>query len=305
MLVIGNINENARDPHIVYYNGKYYMTYSYEDKLFIKYASSLELLKDAKGEVVYTPDKNDEYKVNIWAPELHIINDVCYIYVTIGSCVNSVMEHMFVLCNNSNDPLKEYKNVAYLNNGDDGWAIDGSLIKINNELYYAYSSMGKAYDLTFQNLYIVKMKSPTEIEGPRHLLSRATYPWELYGANGMGRPFVNEGPFAVYHNGLVKVVYSASGCWTNNYCLAVLTYKGSGDPLDRKNWIKEDEPIFSKKDGYLGPGHACFIQNDPSGTEYIVFHAYDDDCIYGQKYVSGYVLPIKWVDNNIKVVLDK
>ena len=299
MIILNFDNENARDPDVVYHEGKYYCLYSYKDALWIKSSDKIEGLLNAEAKKVYAPDPNSDYRVRIWAPELHFLNNEWHIYVTIGD-VNSKVQHMFVLRNHSTNPMDEYEQVAYLNNGDDKWAIDGTVIKKDNELYYVYSSFGKYEDGAYQALYIVKMKDPYHIELPRKLLSKSEYDWERRGCEGDKRPYVNEGPFAVYHNNKIHIVYSASGCWTDYYCLGLLTFKG-GDMLDANNWEKHPLPILDNSHGYVGPGHASFIQNAPDNKEYCFFHSYEIDCSRGEWFVLGHAATVKWENDIPKI----
>jgi GH43 family beta-xylosidase len=96
-------------------------------------------------------------------------------------------------------------------------------------------------------------------------ISRPEYSWEKEGY-----PHVNEGPQALVRNGRIFVIYSASGSWTNDYCLGQLTHLG-GNLLDSAAWRKELEPVFAKTDTIFGPGHASFVQIN--GQDYIIYHA--------------------------------
>ena len=302
MVILNYRKESARDPDVIFNNGLFYCLYSYENALWIKYASSLDDLLDAAPRVVFKPNKKEEYSTRIWAPELHVIDGVCYIYVTIGA-KSSLLEHMFVLTNDSDDPLKPYYIKSYIDNGDGGWAIDASIVKYNGSLYYVYSSFGKYDEEVYQALYIAKMKNPYTLESRSYLLSKSEFEWEKFGCDGGSRPYVNEGPFAIYHNEKIHIVYSASGCWTNHYCLGLLTFKG-GDILNKDNWIKCSKPILDNRSGFIAPGHASFIQNHPSKKEYIFFHAYEVDCSRGEKYTLGHAYEISWENDKPIVNID-
>lgn len=100
----------------------------------------------------------------------------------------------------------------------------------------------------------------------RVLISAPEHAWEKLG----GPPFVNEGPSAIKRNGRLHVVYSASGSWTDDYQMGLLTFMG-GDILDKKNWRKKPSPVFAKTAEVFGPGHASFIRFKE--MDWIVYHS--------------------------------
>jgi GH43 family beta-xylosidase len=84
-----------------------------------------------------------------------------------------------------------------------------------------------------QDLYIARMSNPWTLETSRQLLSSSDYDWEKKG----GTQWVNEGPEVLKNaNGSVFVIYSASGCWTDDYTLGMLSLKKDSDPLIQSNW---------------------------------------------------------------------
>jgi hypothetical protein len=66
---------NGSDPHIVYDNGYYYLMTTTWTNLQITRARTLEGLKTGQNKVVWT-DSNSARCCNVWAPELHKINNV-------------------------------------------------------------------------------------------------------------------------------------------------------------------------------------------------------------------------------------
>ena len=61
MIIIKNVNENPRDPDVIFHNNLFYATYSYKRSIWIKFASKVEELIDAKGQIVFTFDPNTKY----------------------------------------------------------------------------------------------------------------------------------------------------------------------------------------------------------------------------------------------------
>ncbi len=68
------------------------------------------------------------------------------------------------------------------------------------------------------------------IEGKRVRISSAVYDWEKHG--DLNDPYnpphvnVNEGPQILKNKKKLFLIYSASGCWTENYSLGMLTFTG-------------------------------------------------------------------------------
>jgi GH43 family beta-xylosidase len=289
---------NPRDPYVIFHKGKYYTLISREDALWMKETDSIEEILNAPEHLVYKPE--GEYSKSIWAPEIHIVDGTPYIYVTMAPAYG-LTQHMFVLTTKSKKVLDTYEKISYLRHTDDAWAIDGTLLKIDSKLYYVYSAFGGYDNAVYQALYIVEMENPYTFKGDIHLLSKSDYDWEKGGCDGSKRPFVNEGPFALYHNNKSYIIYSASGCWTDYYCLGLLTYKG-GDPLNKDNWEKLPRPILNNDSGFVGPGHASFIQDEEGG--YCFFHAYEKDSSRGEAFVHSHAYRFRWV-NDIPEILIK
>ena len=294
MKLLDKKDSNPRDPYVFIYQNKYYCLFSQNNCLWMKVADSLSDILNAEKHIVFIPE--DEFCNCLWAPELHFFGGVPFIYYT-SSTKYGDPQRMFVLTSVSNDILGPYKKISYLKHENDAWAIDGTILKLNERIYYIYSAFGEYDHEVYQALYIREMDGPYRFKDEKpHLLTKSQYDWEKNGCDGKKRPYVTEGPFALYHNNKTFVVYSASGCWTDYYCLGLLEYIG-GDPLDSNSWKKHDKPILDNSSGFVAPGHASFIQNDPKGIEYCAFHAYNTDCSNGEMDVSAYIFPFEWVND--------
>ena len=261
----------SRDPAISKHNGKYYWLYAHESCLYIIKADKLEDFETAQAKLVWTPDK-EEYAHEVWAPELHVIDGICYIYVACDDGDN-YHHRMYVLSNGCSDPLAEYKMIGKISDPTDKWAIDGNILRHKTGMYIVWSGWEGDENIE-QNIYIAKLKSPTEIEGERVLISRPDRDWEKLGGNGLvgGLPFINEGPFAFTVDGRTFVAYSGAGSWCRDYCVALLELVGD-DPMDPVSWKKQDAPIISKNEEFMGMGHCSIIEEE----QLIFFHAWKSD----------------------------
>jgi len=130
-----------------------------------------------------------------------------------------------------------------------------------------------------QDIYISKMKDPWTLEGKRVRISSPVYDWERHGelhdANNPSHVYVNEGPEFLQHSDKVFMIYSASGCWTENYCLGMLTAKANSDLLDSTSWTKHPSPVFtaSVENGVYAPGHNSFFKSPDGKEDWILYHA--------------------------------
>lgn len=262
-------SSKSRDPYLLFFHGLYYYCFSRDNKIYLSYAKNLDELEKAKECIVYP---NEEGYQNLWAPELHIIDNRCYIYVACDDGTNE-NHRMYVLYNDSNNPLKEYKNYGIISDASNKWAIDGTILHHNNELYFIWSGCENNIHYK-QELFIAKMNDPFHICSKKVLISSPEYDWEKQGGDGINLPYVNEGPAILRRNEKIYVIYSASGCWCKDYCLGCLELT-SNDPLSQSAWKKYKFPVFSNKNSVIGPGHCSFAydQNDII----MAFHCFLDE----------------------------
>ncbi|MBO4411226.1 MAG: family 43 glycosylhydrolase, partial [Lachnospiraceae bacterium] len=129
------------------------------------------------------------------------------------------------------------------------------------ELYFIWSGWSGAGDEN-QRLYIAHMSGPCTIDSNRVQISAPTYAWEWP---------LEEGPFALVHDGRVFVLLSGNRCWTDEYCIGYLELTGE-DPLRAKSWEKHPSPILRKSDTAYGPGH-CSVTEASDGSPWIIYHA--------------------------------
>lgn len=291
------IKENSsksRDPYVLYFNNLYYYCFSRDDKIYLSVSKELDSIEEKEEIIVYN---NEEGLKNLWAPELHVIDDKCYIYVACDDG-NNKNHRMYVLYNNSNDPLKKYKNKGIISDVSNKWAIDGTILNYKDELYFIWSGCDKNIHYK-QEIFIAKMANPFKIASEKVLLSTPEYDWEKQGGDGVKLAFVNEGPAVLEINEKVYLVYSASGCWCKDYCLGVLELIGN-DPLSKSSWKKQDKPIFSSTENIIGPGHPSFTTNENKEI-YMIFHSFNDKDNLNLENVNARYLKLNF-NNNCKLI---
>ena len=255
------------DPWVITAGNKFWYCGSQNGGIFVSSSDSLHSILKKKKNSIFTPPAKCEYSHEIWAPELHFLQGRWYVYFAADSSDNQY-HRMYVLEGGSDavNPL----NGNYIFKGKlaavtDYWAIDGSAFEYKNQLYFVWSGWPGKTNVT-QCLYMAKMKNPYTLDGERVEISCPTESWET-----IGNPTINEGPEVLIRNNTVHIIYSASGSWTDDYCLGRLTCK-NGDIMNKNSWVKAG-PVFSKTEDVFGPGHASFVNIPDKNSWWIVYHA--------------------------------
>lgn len=264
------------DPWLTYYEGNYYLAATtWASEWTMRMSPTLAGLKTAEPVRIYF-ETDPSRCCNMWAPEFRLLEGPngprWYFYYTAGTAGTYDNQRIHVLESAGTDPMGPYTYKGRIfDPQNDTWAIDGSVLILDDSLYFVFS----AFERGLQSLFVAPMSDPWTISGERALISLPEYNWETMGG------FVNEGPVALHHDGDTFLIYSASSCNTPDYKLGMLTYTG-GDPLSMDSWVKTPEPVFERADenGVFAPGHNGFFQS-PDGTEdWIVYHA-NDSVDYG------------------------
>ena len=205
------------------------------------------------GRIVFSPPRGTAYSRDLWAPELHHLDGRFYLYVAADDGHNATTA---CTCSRATATTLSSRSVFKGRIGDatDRWAIDGTVLAMpDGRRYFVWSGWEGREDVV-QSLYIAPMSNPWTICGERVRISTPDHAWER-----VGWPLVNEGPTVLHgRDGRVFVAYSASGSWTDDYCLGLLTLVGR-DPLLPSSWLKMPRPVFASSGQVFGPGHACFV----------------------------------------------
>jgi len=290
----------APDPWIVRRDGYYYFTFTAGDRIEIWRARTLKELRLAGPSTVWEPPIGLNRR-ELWAPELHFLDDRCYLYYTATSG-GDANRRIYALESAGQDPLGPYFDRQKLDLPDDRYAIDGTVWEKDGERFFLWSGRPNDHrpedreNGNPQNLYLARMDSPLRVSGSRTLISTPEYRWEreppwddpLPGQRPPGKKqdpnnpywWVNEGPEILHGNGNTFVLYSASHSKTDEYCLGMLRYLG-GNPLEASSWRKHPVPVFQKYTepgtgrGVYGPGHCAFFRSPGETEDWIAYHAND------------------------------
>jgi GH43 family beta-xylosidase len=200
----------------------------------------------------------------LWSPTIWQMGGKWWIYFTARALGK---EHaIYVLESETSDPLSSYIFHGEFDLGRP--AIDPSLLTINGVNYLMYVTVDRGQNA----INMVRLASPMDPVGEKSLIAEPTYSWEKGAGSTKNYP-VSEGPTALYHKGHTFIVYSGSDTASPRYCLGLLTFK-SGDPLDKRNWVKTDHPVFeaSPANGIYGPGRGTFAHS-ADGSDWLLFAA--------------------------------
>lgn len=261
------LRQSGADPWVYKHDdGFYYYTQTTGGNVTLWRSRTLTGLGHAQRKVIWTKPASGAASRAIWAPELHFLRGKWYVYVAADDESN-VRHRMYVLENPDADPFSDnWTFKGKISDASDRWAIDGTVLEVQGELYFIWSGWPGTTNGK-QNLYIAHMSDPLTIDSPRVLLSTPTYAWETNT-----NPMINEGPQVIVKNGVISLVYSASGSWTNSYCLGLITASVGSDLLDPDSWTKRSTPLFQSANGLYGPGHHSFTRSPDESEDWIVYH---------------------------------
>jgi len=269
------ILQSGADPQVFAKDGWYYcMTTT--GNLTLRRTRKMAELEHAETKVIWTPPETGMWSNSIWAPEIHFLQGKWYVYFAADDGDNANLR-MYVVENATGDPFQgKWVLKGQLKPATDRWAIDGSVFEDNGNLYFIWSGMAGKEENVAQNIYIAQMENPWTIKGDRVLISTPEFDWESKGAS-TSEPKVNEGPIMLKGIDKLFITYSASGCWTDDYCLGMLTANAGADLLNPESWTKSKEPVLQKcvENMVFAPGHNGFFKSSDGKEDWIIFHAND------------------------------
>lgn len=257
------IDQDGADPWIIQKDGIYYYTKTTGDTITLYCSENLSDIAAGEKKDLFSENESIE---SFWAPELHYLDHRWYIYFA-ASTYKSDIHTMYVLFNENEDPFKGEWTCTEMKGMDDKFAIDGTVLTVKNDRYFIWSGW-EGYENVQQNLYIAKMLSPTETEKGKIQISQPEFEWEKQGT-----PFVNEGPQVIVKGDTVNLLYSASGSWTDDYCLGLLNANVQDDLSDPSVWSKRETPVFQTANNVFGPGHNSFVESPDGKDTYMIYHS--------------------------------
>ncbi len=274
------ITERA-DPYIVDgENGYYYFTASYPaygnvnkgyDRIVLRCSYNVAGLASAEEKTIWSAHSSGIMAKHIWAPEMHKINGVWYIFFAAGSSSDIWAIRPYVLkCEGDNPYLDKWTECGQMqaSSGDTSsftsFSLDMTYFENNGKHYVIWAEIKGDSSLFMAE---IDPSEPWKLISKPILLTKPEYDWELVNHR------VNEGASVLKTNDKVYVYFSASGTGSE-YCVGRMEADINSDLMDIKNWTKLDKPVLSSSDlnGESGPGHNCFVV-DENGDTLIVYHS--------------------------------
>lgn len=218
---------------------------------------------------VYTPNgERDGIWGDIWAPEMHRApNGRWYIYTSGRIKPERSKKCLFIMEGPADDPFAG-EWVFKCKPSPDIYSIDPTVYTAPDGVQYLCSS--RSIPGSGQVLEICDLINPYTYGENRVTIARAELDWELIPPY-VGRSAIVEGAFFLERNGRLFIIYSANGCWSDNYCLGVLEHTG-GSLCDAASWRKHEKPLLVHGNGVYGPGHASFFLSPDQSEVWCAYH---------------------------------
>ncbi len=273
--------EQRADPFITKGSDSvYYFTASYPafgdelhgyDRIILRKSGTVKGLHDAEEKTVWTAHESGIMSRHIWAPELHYIGGVWYIYFAAATSEDKWDLKPYVLRCTGSDPLS------------DKWEELGAVQPLaDDSLSFRCFSLDMTYFSHKGRHFLIW----AQIEGASSLFMAETTedcPWRLiskpilltkpeYAWEKVVYP-VNEGASVLKTNEKIYVFFSASGTGAE-YCMGRLEADADSELTKPENWTKLPCPVLSTADtdGEAGPGHNSFV-TDENGDLLLVYHS--------------------------------
>ncbi|MGQ8364502.1 glycoside hydrolase family 43 protein [Glaciecola sp. 1036] len=236
----------------------------------LRQACRLNDLKFATPKVIWSKKQSGPMSANIWAPELHYIDDAWYIYFAAGDVAKPFSIRMYVLKNEAENPMQgSWQEMGQIKTHVDSFALDATTFEHKGVRYLVWAQQDAEASYN-SALWIAEMQSPTEIKLPVTLLTEPTLDWEIQGYK------VNEGAAVIHRHGKVLITYSASAT-DHRYAMGLLWADEDDDLLNPNSWHKSEMPIFDTNESVarFGPGHNSFVKAEDGVTDLLIYHARD------------------------------
>ena len=199
------------------------------DRIELRRARTLGELTTAAPKVIWRKHPHGPMGAHIWAPEIHFLNGKWYVYFAAGDAEAIWNIRMYVLENNSPNPLEgTWTEKGQIKMNWESFTLDATTFENRGTHYLVWAQSGQDPKITGTGIYIAKMDTPWSISTPAVLLSKPDLPWEQV------RYWVNEGPTVLQRNGRLFLTYSAfvlACLWpATARLLATLSKQASSEP---------------------------------------------------------------------------
>lgn len=272
------------DPSITKYKNNFYLCYSQsEAKVDIRVADTIKKLKKAKPVTIWKDKEKGKHK-NMWAPEMHIIKGIPYIFTTLSDGEWTSVKAHVLRCNGDPADPKAWEDPRLVVRPDgselepEGISLDMTYFEDNGKSYVMWSDR-KVIDpnpddavCDSANIMIatVDPDNPWQLTGEPVCILKPMYGWDRCETE------VEEGPYMFRKgNDIFVTVSGSSTALADLYCVGLLKTETGKDLLNKDNWTFLNYPVLTKESvpGEFGPGHNSVFQEDYNGDHLLIYHA--------------------------------
>ena len=176
--------EQRADPWIYRHtDGYYYFTATVPDydKLILRRATTIQELDAAPETVIWEKHPSGIMGAHIWAPELHHINGKWTIYFAAGGAEDVWAIRMYVLENESANPLEgTWVERGQIKTDWESFSLDATTFEHNDTRYLVWAQHDPKIGGN-TNLYIASMSNPWTLSSEQVMITRPEYEWEKIG----------------------------------------------------------------------------------------------------------------------------
>lgn len=272
--------EKRADPYIVDgEDGYYYFTASYPafenadngyDRIILRRSNTVSGLATAEEKTIWKAHNSGILAKHIWAPEMHKINNVWYMFFAAGSSSNVWAIRPYVLRCDGDPYTGNWTECGQMQASYDdtesftNFSLDMTYFEHNGKHYVIWAEIKGDSSLFMAQ---INPDEPWKLTSKPILLTKPEYNWEKVNNK------VNEGAAVLKTNSKIYVFFSASGTGSE-YCVGRLEANIDSDLMNISSWRKITSPVLQTSDlnGPTGPGHNSFV-TDENGDLLLVYHA--------------------------------
>lgn len=263
-------SENLADPHMIRYQGKYYLYGTYLDGSMSAGSDHYDVYV---SDDMYTWKKiNNIFKkdsVTLWAPDVFYdpLSNMFYLYYS---------NQMNIGVATASSPTGPFKDRGILIEN----AIDAHMYFEDGKYFMYYSSADYKSGLLNivtarvtgnkgkENILVQRMSSPLTKVGEPKLLLEPTDDWE----QGFFLD-ITEGVWMYKHADTYYLMYSGGETMFGEYAIGYATSSSPMGPFTKypNNPILSTTPAEDGKPGIYSPGHHSIVR-DEEGTDWVIYH---------------------------------
>lgn len=285
-----NMASGMSDPCVTMYQGKYYLSSSGNQNIVLRCADTPEGVFSAEPVVIYrVPLQPGQHMNGTWAAELHVIDEIPYLFTTI--CPNGDWTHVksvILRCTGSNlmEPSAwEAPRYCIKTNGEllteGGISLDMTHFRDHGTDYVMWSDRKIRYGtdplvIEPADVYIATIDpaAPWKLTSDPVCVLRPVLGWDRCETE------VEEGPYLLRRgNDLFVTVSGSSTGMADLYAVGLLRAKSGSNLLNPASWDWWPYPLLTKESvpGEFGPGHNNFVKDPETGDDLMVYHAVPHD----------------------------